>query len=119
VGIPGAFLWGVLMIVLSLLPVGSTLVWGPAAIILFLQGQVLKAAILLAAGILVIGLIDNFLRPRLIGKDIKMSDYLVLVSTLGGLTWFSLTGFVLGPLIAALFVTCWEILGKENQSNKT
>ncbi|QPK65020.1 AI-2E family transporter [Methylomonas sp. LL1] len=115
VGIPAAFLWGMLMIVLSLLPIGSALIWTPAAIILFLQGQTLKGTIVLAIGILVIGMIDNFLRPRLIGKDSKMSDYLVLVSTLGGLTWFSLTGFVLGPIIAALFITCWEILGKESQ----
>jgi len=118
VDIPAAFLWGMLMIVLSLLPIGSTLIWGPAAIILFLQGQTLKAVILLAAGVLAIGMIDNFLRPRLIGNDIKMSDYLVLVSTLGGLAWFSLTGFILGPIIAALFVTCWEILGKYGQASE-
>jgi len=117
VGIPAAFLWGMLMIVLSLLPIGSTLIWGPAAVILLLQGQTLKAAIVFTVGILVIGMTDNFLRPRLIGKDSKMSDYLVLVSTLGGLTWFSLTGFVLGPIIAALFVTCWEIMGKYNKTS--
>ncbi len=119
VGIPAAFLWGLLMIVLSLLPIGSALIWVPAAIILFLQGQTFKAVIILTVGILAIGLIDNFLRPRLIGKDSKMSDYLVMVSTLGGLAWFSITGFVLGPIIAALFVTCWEILGKDSQANKT
>jgi predicted PurR-regulated permease PerM len=118
VGIPAAFLWGMLMVILSLLPVGSALVWVPAAVILFLQGQTLKAVIMLAVGILVIGMIDNVLRPRLIGKDIKMSDYLVLISTLGGLAWFSLTGFVLGPIIAALFVTCWEILGKDSHAGK-
>jgi predicted PurR-regulated permease PerM len=118
VGIPAAFLWGMLMIILSLLPIGSALVWAPAAIVLFLQGQTLKAVIVLTVGVLAIGLIDNFLRPRLIGKDSKMSDYLVMVSTLGGLAWFSLTGFVLGPIIAALFVTCWEILGKNSQANK-
>ena len=117
VGIPAAFLWGMLMIVLSLLPIGSTLIWGPAAVILFLQGQTLNAVIVLTVGILVIGMIDNFLRPRLIGKDSKMSDYLVLVSTLGGLTWFSLTGFVLGPIIAALFITCWGMMGQESQAN--
>jgi predicted PurR-regulated permease PerM len=118
-GIPAAFLWGILMIVLSLLPIGSALVWVPAAVILFLQGQTLKAASILLVGILAIGLVDNFLRPRLIGKDSKMSDYLVLVSTLGGLTWFSLTGFVLGPIIAALFISCWEIMGKYSQTSKT
>jgi predicted PurR-regulated permease PerM len=117
VGIPAAFLWGMLMIVLSLLPIGSALIWAPASVILFLQGQTLNAAMVLAVGALVIGMIDNFLRPRLIGKDSKMSDYLVLVSTLGGLTWFSLTGFVLGPIIAALFITCWEIMGKESQAS--
>jgi predicted PurR-regulated permease PerM len=119
VGIPAAFLWGMLMIILSLLPIGSALVWAPAAVVLFLQGQTVNAVIVLAVGVLAIGLIDNFLRPRLIGKDSKMSDYLVMVSTLGGLAWFSLTGFVLGPIIAALFVTCWEILGKDSQVNKT
>jgi predicted PurR-regulated permease PerM len=119
VGIPAAFLWGMLMIILSLLPIGSALVWAPAAVVLFLQGQTVKAIVILSVGILAIGLIDNFLRPRLIGKDSKMSDYLVMVSTLGGLAWFSLTGFVLGPIIAALFVTCWEILGKDSQVNKT
>ena len=107
-----------LMIVLSLLPVGSALIWAPAALILFLQGQTTQAVILLSVGILAIAMIDNFLRPRLIGKDSKMSDYLVLVSTLGGLTWFSLTGFVLGPIIAALFITCWDIMGQESQASK-
>lgn len=118
VGIPAAFLWGMLMIVLSLLPVGSTLIWAPVAVILFLQGQTLNAIIVLAVGILVIGMLDNFLRPRLIGKDSKMSDYLVLVSTLGGLTWFSLTRFVLGPIIAALFITCWDLMGQESLASK-
>jgi predicted PurR-regulated permease PerM len=118
VGIPAAFLWGMLIFVLYLLTVCSALIWAPAAVILFLQGQMLNAAIVLTVGILVIGMIDNFLRPRLIGKDSKMSDYLVLVSTLGGLTWFSLTGFVLGPIIAALFITCWDIMGQESQTSK-
>jgi len=119
VGIPAAFLWGMLMIVLSLLPIGSALIWAPAAVILFLQGHTLKAVILLSVGIFVIAMIDNFLRPRLIGKDSKMSDYLVLVSTLGGISWFSLTGFVLGPIIAALFITFWDILGKYNQASNS
>jgi len=86
--------------------------------ILFLQGRTLNAIIVLAAGILVIGMNDNFLRPRLIGKDSKMSDYLVLVSTLGGLTLFSLAGFVLCPIIAALSITCWDIMGQESQACK-
>lgn len=112
VGIPGAMLWGVLMTLLSLLPVGSGLVWGPAAIIFFIQGEIARAVIIVVVGVLFIGLIDNFLRPRLVGQDTKMPDYLILISTLGGLTWFGLSGFVLGPIIAALFVTCWQMLGK-------
>lgn len=118
VGIPGALLWGVLMTLLSLLPVGSGLIWGPAAIILFIQGEIIRAVVVLVVGVLLIGLIDNFLRPRLVGQDTKMPDYLILVSTLGGLTWFGLSGFVLGPIIAALFVTCWQMLGKNYGGGK-
>lgn len=113
VGIPAAVLWGFLMTILSLLPVGSGLVWGPAAIILFTQGQIGKAIAILIVGALVIGLVDNLLRPRLVGSDTKMPDYLILLSTLGGLAWFGLSGFVLGPIIAAFFVTCWAMLGEE------
>ena len=112
-GIKAAFLWGVIMTIAALLPVGSVLIWGPWVAALFYQGESLKAVILLIVGALLIGLIDNLLRPRLVGRDTKMPDYLVLLSTLGGLIWFGLTGFVLGPIIAALFVTCWQILGKE------
>lgn len=112
VGIPGALLWGVLMTFLSLLPVGSGLIWGPAAIIMLTQGEVFRGVTILVVGALFIGLIDNFLRPRLVGQDTKMPDYLILISTLGGLTWFGLSGFVLGPIIAALFITCWQMLGK-------
>ncbi len=80
---------------------------------MFLQGEYAKGIILVVAGVLFIGLIDNFLRPRLVGQDAKMPDYLVLLSTLGGLSLFGLAGFVIGPVVAALFVTCWQMLGKE------
>lgn len=113
VGIPAAFLWGVVMVLASLLPVGSALVWAPWAVAFFLQGAVGKGVVLLVVGAGFIGLIDNFLRPRLVGQDAKMPDYLVLLSTLGGLSWFGLSGFVIGPVIAALFVSCWQMMGKE------
>lgn len=113
VGIPAAMLWGVVMIFLSLLPVGSTIVWLPAAIILFFQGEVGKAVAILIVGALVIGLADNILRPRLVGQDTKMPDYLILLATLGGISWFGLSGFVIGPIIAALFITVWQMTGKE------
>lgn len=110
-GIPAAFLWGCIMVLASLLPVGSALVWGPWAIILLLQGDIAKGIILIVIGAGFIGLIDNILRPRLVGQDTKMPDYLILISTLGGLAWFGLSGFAIGPIIAAIAVTCWQMLG--------
>jgi len=111
-GIPGAVLWGLLMIVLSLLPViGGALVWVPAAITLAVKGAWIKALILTGFCSLVIGSIDNVLRPRLVGRDTQMSDLLVLFSTLGGIAVFGAIGFIVGPIIAAIFVTIWEIFG--------
>lgn len=118
VGIPGAVLWGVLMTFFSLLPLGSGIIWVPAAIIFFTQGELGKALTIVLVGSLLIGLIDNLLRPKLVGSDTKMPDYLVLLSTLGGLTWFGVSGFILGPMVAAFFVTCWQILG-EKQAEST
>jgi len=111
-GIPGAVLWGLLMIVLSLLPIiGGALVWVPAAIVLALTGAWIKALVLVAFCSLFIGSIDNVLRPRLVGHDTQMSDLLILFSTLGGIAAFGAIGFIVGPIIAALFVTIWEIFG--------
>ncbi len=110
-GIPGAMFWGVLMTILSLLPVGgSGFVWIPAAIILIIQGNYGKATIMVVVGSLIIGLIDNLLRPLLVGRETQMPDYLVLLATLGGIAWFGLSGFIIGPVIAALFVTCWQLI---------
>lgn len=109
-GIPGVFLWSVVMTFLSLLPaVGAGLVWGPVAIFYLMQGQWGQALILILYGVLVIGLVDNFLRPVLVGKDTRMPDFVVLISTLGGLALFGLNGFVIGPLIAALFISTWAL----------
>ncbi len=114
IGIEAPVLWGVLMTFLSLLPVGgSGLVWGPAAIILLIQGEIAKGIIIIAVGSLLIGLVDNLLRPILVSRDTSMPDYLILLTTLGGITWFGLSGFIIGPVIAALFITCWKIMGKE------
>ena len=77
------------------------------------NGHFLRGILLLAIGLALIGVIDNILRPLLVGKDTKLPNYLVLLSTFGGLAWFGLSGFVIGPVIAALFVTCWEMMGKE------
>ncbi|CAK16242.1 AI-2E family transporter [Pseudomonas entomophila] len=108
--IPSALVWAVLMAFLSLLPaVGAGIVWGPVAVYFLLTGATWQGVVLIAFGVLVIGLVDNLLRPILVGKDTRMPDYLVLVSTLGGLAVFGLNGFVIGPLIAALFVSSWAI----------
>ena len=112
-GVPAAVLLGLLMIVLSLLPViGGALVWVPVAIGLTIQGSWIKAVILAGFCSIVIGSIDNVLRPRLVGRDTKMSDLLVLFSTLGGIAVFGAVGFIVGPIVAALFITIWEIFGK-------
>lgn len=113
-GIPGALLWGTVMAVASLVPaVGAAIIWLPVAIYLFASGQKVEAIILIAFGGLVIGLVDNILRPILVGRDTKMPDYLVLLSTLGGLSLFGINGFVIGPLIAALFMAFWGIFIRE------
>lgn len=109
-GVSGALLWAVLMGVLSLLPaVGASLVWGPMAAWLFVTGQTGSGLALVAWGVLVVGLVDNLLRPFLVGRDTGMPDYLVLISTFGGIAVMGLNGFVVGPTVAAMFVAAWHI----------
>ena len=113
-GIQAPLLWAVVMAFLSLLPaVGAALVWGPVALYLFVSGAVWKGSMLTVFGVLVVGMIDNVLRPLLVGKDIKMPDYLVLISTIGGMAIFGLNGFVIGPVVAALFIALWEIFSTQ------
>lgn len=110
-GLHGPVLWGVVMAFLSLVPaVGAGMVWVPVALYLFVTGAVLKAVILAAYGVLVIGLVDNLLRPILVGKDTRLPDYVVLLSTLGGMALFGINGFVIGPLVAGMFIAVWHIL---------
>ena len=110
--LPGAAFWSTVMAVLSVIPVlGSGIVWAPAALILVLTGRVVAGMALALWGLLVVGLVDNFLRPRLVGRDTKMHDLLVLLSTFGGLAMFGLVGFIVGPIIAALFLTAWDLYG--------
>lgn len=113
-GIPAAALWGAVMGILSLLPAaGSPIVWVPVAIYLLAVGDIWQGIVLLAYGALVIGLVDNVLRPILVGKDTRIPDYLVLISTLGGLAIFGANGLLLGPVIAALFLVVWDIFGTD------
>jgi predicted PurR-regulated permease PerM len=105
-----ALLWAVLMAFLSLLPaVGAALVWLPVALYFFATGALWQGLALCAWGLLVIGLVDNLLRPVLVGKDTGMPDWLVMITTLGGMAVFGINGFVLGPAIAAMFIAVWHI----------
>ena len=113
VGVPGAAFWGTVMAVLSVIPaVGAALVWIPAVVYLFLIERVGAGIGLLVWCALVVSTVDNFLRPRLIGHDARMSDLLTLLSTLGGIFLFGAVGFIVGPIVAALFVTIWHIYGR-------
>src|SRR5690606_40002640 len=112
-GIPAPALWGVVMGILSLLPaIGSPIVWGPVGIYLLATGDVWQGIVLLAYGALVISLVDNVLRPILVGKDTRIPDYVVLISTLGGLALFGANGLLVGPVIAALFLSAWDIFAE-------
>ena len=109
-GVQGALLWAVLMAFLSLVPaVGAALVWAPVAGFLALQGHWGQAIGLAAWGVLAIGMVDNLLRPILVGKDTRLPDYVVMIATLGGMSVFGINGFVVGPAIAAMFVATWHI----------
>jgi predicted PurR-regulated permease PerM len=109
-GIHAPVLWAVMMAFLSLLPaVGSAIVWFPVAVYLLLSGSVWEGLVLILFGMLVIGLVDNLLRPFLIGKSTSIPDYVVLISTLGGISVFGLNGFVVGPMVAAMFIAVWDI----------
>lgn len=112
--VQAALLWGVVMAFASLLPsVGSALIWAPVAIYFLISGSVWQGAVLIAFGAGVIGLVDNVLRPILVGRSTQMPDYLVLLSTLGGIAIFGLNGFVLGPLITGVFIVFWDIFIRE------
>lgn len=111
-GIDGPVFWGSLMAVMSVVPaVGTAIVWFPALIILTLAGNFMGVIVLAIMCGLIAGNLDNIVRPRLVGKDTEMHDLFVLFGTLGGLSMFGLLGIIIGPIIAALFITIWEIYG--------
>ncbi|CUS47967.1 MAG: autoinducer-2 (AI-2E) family exporter [Idiomarinaceae bacterium HL-53] len=113
-GIQAPIIWAVVMSFLSLIPaVGAAIIWFPFAIYLIASGHWVQGTVLIAYGAIIIGLADNILRPILVGRDTKLPDYVVLLSTLGGITLMGINGFVIGPLIAALFLVCWQIFAKD------
>lgn len=109
-GIPGALIWGILMVLLSSVPgIGPYFVWLPAAIVMIIIGNIWTGIGMILFGALVIGTIDNILRPVLVGKDSQMHPLLVLLSTLGGIAVFGISGFIIGPVIASLMLAFWEM----------
>ncbi|OZA61211.1 MAG: AI-2E family transporter [Sphingomonadales bacterium 39-62-4] len=117
VGLPAALLWGMLMAIAALLPaIGPAIIWGPVSVYLFATGSIWEGAVVVASGVFVIGLSDNILRPMLVGRDAGIPDWLVLVTTLGGIELIGLSGIVVGPLAGALFIAAWQILTEQRQA---
>ena len=118
-GIHAPILWAAVMAVFSLLPaVGATVVWMPVAIYLLVTGSTWQGLLLIAWGVFVIGLIDNVMRPILVGKETRMPDYVVLISTVGGIAMVGINGLVIGPVIAAMFIAVWDILYQSRTASK-
>jgi len=112
-GVPAAAFWGTVMAVLSVIPgLGTALVWVPAAGWLYVAGQSGAAIGLSIWCVVVVGMVDNVVRPTLVGRDTQMSDLMIMLSTLGGLLFFGAPGLLIGPILAGLFVTVWEIYGE-------
>jgi predicted PurR-regulated permease PerM len=112
-GLGAPVFWGVVMAFLSLLPaVGSALVWAPVALYFLVTGALWKGLGLLAYGVLVIGLVDNVLRPVLVGSDTRIPDYVILITTLGGIAAMGVNGLVVGPLVAAMFISVWAVVSE-------
>lgn len=120
VGITNPVLWGTAMGFLAIIPaVGSSLIWLPASIILIINGSVWEGITIIAVGMFLIGLIDEFLRPILVGRGSKMPDAIVLLATIGGLTTFGISGFVAGPIIAAFFLSLWVMFEEQYHKELT
>jgi predicted PurR-regulated permease PerM len=110
-GIDGALLWGVLMGAFSLLPaVGTGIIWVPMALYLLFTGQIWQGMVLVFCGLFVIGMVDNVLRPILVGHETRIPDYVVLIATLGGLELFGFHGIIIGPVVAAMFIAIWNLM---------
>ena len=113
-GLSSALLWGVAMGVFSLFPaIGTAMIWAPVTLYLLATGAIWQGLVLGACGFLLISSVDNLLRPILVGHDARMPDYIVLIATLGGFELMGFSGFVSGPVIAALFMAVWEMSGHD------
>ncbi|MXP47648.1 AI-2E family transporter [Altererythrobacter luteolus] len=117
VGMPSVMLFGLLMAVFSLLPaLGPALVWAPVAIYLLATGAIWQGVVVIASGVLVIGMADNVLRPILVGRDTGIPDWIILITTLGGIGLMGLAGIVVGPLLGGLFLAGWTIARQQREA---
>jgi predicted PurR-regulated permease PerM len=108
--VEGALIWGLLMILMAIVPVvGCSIIWAPAGILMLLMGHIWEGVLILAVGFLVISTVDNLLRPILIGQDVEMHPLLIFLSTLGGIILFGFSGFVIGPVVTSLLIAIWEM----------
>ncbi len=118
VGLSNPVLWGVAMAAGALIPaIGPALVWLPVSIILLATGSIWQGVVIILSGVLVIGLVDNLLRPILVGRGAKMPDSITLLATIGGLATFGVSGLVVGPIIAAFFLSLWTMFGERYQKD--
>lgn len=114
-GIEGATIWGLLMVVMAILPgIGCAIIWAPAGVIMLIGGHIWEGVAILTFGALVISLADNLLRPILIGSDVEIHPLLIFLSTLGGIVAFGVSGFVIGPIIVSLFLAIWDMYDKSS-----
>ena len=118
-GVPSALLFGVIMAIFALVPViGSGAVWVPAGIWLLVTGSTWQGLFLLVTGFFVISSVDNVLRPILVGRDTGIPDWIILITTLGGISLVGFSGIVLGPLVAGLFLASWSILREQRDEDE-
>ena len=118
--VEGALIWGLLMILMAIVPVvGCSIIWAPAGILMLMTGHIWEGILILAVGFLVISTVDNLLRPILIGKDVEMHPLLIFLSTLGGIILFGFSGFVIGPVVTSLLIALWEMYEEFYRKEKT
>ncbi|PLK24116.1 AI-2E family transporter [Porphyrobacter sp. TH134] len=118
-GVPSALLFGVIMAIFALVPViGSGAVWVPAGLWLLISGETWQGLFVLLTGFFIISSSDNVLRPILVGRDTGIPDWIILVTTLGGISLVGFSGIVLGPLVAGLFLASWSILREQREADE-
>jgi predicted PurR-regulated permease PerM len=111
-GIPSPVIWAMIMMILSMIPiVGTNIILVPAALFKLLTGHILAGFGILIFGVGFVIISQNIIKPKLVGDKSRLHPAIVLLATLGGLSWLGLIGFIIGPVIAALFISIWYLFG--------